>query len=278
MPVKKPITFTKMQGAGNDFVVFDNREHGFLLDEIITMTPRLCHRRFGVGADGLLVLMSCKEDADYRMIYRNADGSDAGMCGNGARCLAQFATSKGFGTKLRFMVHDKLYLANVQEQEVTIHFPIEPKPGKFLNLEGFEALEVFSGTEHVVLWVDDETLENEDYLRTCGSKIRWDVKHFPKGTNVNFIPKNVTSNTIQMKTFERGVEDLTLACGTGALATSVSHHHKFGKKESGTFDYVIESNGGILKTRFHYNDSTQTYTKLELSGPAVSVFEGIYYL
>ena len=273
----KEIKFFKMQGAGNDFIVFDNRDYGFLLDEIISLTPRLCHRRFGAGADGVLVLQESKK-ADYRMIYRNADGSDAGMCGNGARCLARFAVSKGFQSTLQFLVHDQLYKAEVSEEHVTIHFPVKPKPGAFIHLEGFEALVVYSGTEHVVLWVDQEKLDDEPWLRQCGHTVRYNQSLFPNGTNVNFIPLQSNDSNIQMKTYERGVEDLTLACGTGALATAVSHHRKTSPLASGLFEYSIQSNGGILKTSFQFDDKTGEYSNLTLTGPALFVFEGSYYL
>lgn len=267
-----------MQGAGNDFVVFDNREYKFLLDEIISLTPRLCHRRFGVGADGVLVLESCGDKADYRMIYRNADGSDAGMCGNGARCLARFAVRHGFAERLTFMVHNQKYRAAVADDEVTIDFPVRPTPGKFLKLEGFDALEVNSGTEHVVLWVDPPKMDDEGWLRDCGRKIRYMQNIFPDGTNVNFIPKNTGDGTIMMKTYERGVEDLTLACGTGALATSVSYHHKNSNGKSGSFNYEIQSNGGLLKTGFRFDAEKNIYQDLKLTGPAVFVLKGTYYL
>ena len=272
------LSFTKMQGAGNDFVVFDNRKYNFQLDEIIKLTPRLCHRRFGVGADGLLVLDTKVTDANYRMIYRNADGSDAGMCGNGARCLARFANNNGFGTNLTFMVHDKAYKAEVSETEVTILFPVEPKPTDFIEIESCKALEVYSGTDHVVLWIDDNLIENEPELRKMGRKIRNMTSLFPRGTNVNFIPKSSSAKSIRMKTYERGVEDLTLACGTGALATAVSYHKLNHSGESGDFSYEIESNGGILKTSFNYDSSVNKYSNLKLTGPAVFVFEGTYFI
>jgi len=266
-----------MQGAGNDFVVFDNREYGFLLDEIIALTPRLCHRRFGVGADGVLVLEPT-DKADYRMIYRNSDGSDAGMCGNGARCLARFAVRSGFPAKLSFMVHGEKYLAEVAEQNVTVQFPVRPKPGKSIQLFEREALEVYSGTEHVVTWVDAQTLNDESLLRLQGREIRNRADLFPKGTNVNFAcPENGTGR-IFMKTYERGVEDLTLACGTGALASAVGHHRKFLTGQPGDFSFEIKSNGGILKTSFHYDDTQHVYTHLRLTGPADFAFDGTYYL
>ncbi|MCC5934366.1 MAG: diaminopimelate epimerase [Balneolales bacterium] len=273
----KSIAFTKMHGAGNDFVVFDNRTYGFLLDEIIALTPRLCHRRFGVGADGVLVLEP-SERADYRMIYRNADGSDAGMCGNGARCLARFAVRSGFPEKLSFMVHGSRYEAEVNKNEVSVFFPVEPKAGEFLTLFDRDALEIYSGTDHVVTWVDAGTLDDEALLRSQGRDIRNRQELFPKGTNVNFACEAQSPNQIYMKTYERGVEDLTLACGTGALATAVAHHHKKKPEADGSFSYEILCSGGTLKTSFRYNSEGRHYTGLRLSGPAVFTFDGTYFL
>ncbi|AXJ01629.1 diaminopimelate epimerase [Cyclonatronum proteinivorum] len=266
-----------MHGAGNDFVVFDNRTYGFLLDEIIALTPRLCHRRFGVGADGVLVLEP-SERADYRMVYRNADGSDAGMCGNGARCLARFAVRSGFPEKVSFMVHGSRYEAEVTAQGVTVAFPVEPKPSAPLSLLGREAVAINSGTEHVVTWVESETLQDEPALRDQGREIRNKLELFPTGTNVNFACTARESNQIYLKTYERGVEDLTLACGTGALATAVAHHHKTKPEESGAFTYEILCSGGTLKTSFEYDPGEQRYRTLRLSGPALFTFDGTYFL
>lgn len=272
----KSLKFTKMQGAGNDFVVFDNRDYGFLLDEIIAITPRLCHRRFGVGADGVLVLEP-SEKADYRMIYRNSDGSDAGMCGNGARCLARFAVRAGFPAKLSFMVHAEMYRADVTEGNVTVQFPVKPTPGETMQLFDRDAIEVYSGTEHVVTWTKHEDLDDEPLLRNQGRDIRNRADLFPKGTNVNFVWPEKGTGQIFMKTYERGVEDLTLACGTGALATAVSHHKKFTPTEDGSFSFDIKCSGGVLKTSFEYDHNTKSYSNLCLTGPAVIAFDGTYY-
>lgn len=273
------LKFTKMQGAGNDFVVFDNREYGLLLDEIISITPRLCHRRFGVGADGVLVLQPV-DKADYRMIYRNADGSDAGMCGNGARCLASFAVRAGFERKLNFLVHGLNYKATVEEGEEFVHveFPIDTVAGEPLNFFGRESLYVYSGTEHVVSWTEPELLENEDLLREQGSEIRYLKELFPRGTNVNFIHAESEEGPIIMKTYERGVEDLTLACGTGALASAVSHHSKTSRKSTGRYSYDVHCSGGLLKTSFAYDAESGLYNHLSLSGPVAFVFDGIYHI
>ena len=144
------LIFHKMEGAGNDFVVIDNRESGLSMEEIISLAPKLCDRRFGVGADGLLVLESAQiEHVDYTMIYRNADGSDAGMCGNGSRCLALFAANHGFSHQQRFNVHDRIYEATVDkiEHHVSVLFPNALAPKK-ITINKKKYLQVYTGTEH----------------------------------------------------------------------------------------------------------------------------------
>src|SRR5699024_6307176 len=121
------ILFTKMQGAGNDFVIIDNRDYHLSKKRIIELAPELCDRKFGVGADGIMALLPAENsEIDYSMFYRNADGSDAGMCGNGARCLALYAWEKGLGTTFSFNVHDTVYQAEVipEKRHAIIHFPI----------------------------------------------------------------------------------------------------------------------------------------------------------
>ncbi|MCH8567849.1 MAG: diaminopimelate epimerase [Balneolales bacterium] len=273
---KTELKFTKMQGAGNDFVVFDNRPYGFLLDEIIAITPRLCHRRFGVGADGVLVLEPSAK-ADYRMIYRNADGSDAGMCGNGARCLARFANRAGFGKELSFMVHDKEYRASISNEEVSVFFPVEPAAAEFISLLDRPSVFVDSGTEHVVTWVKADVLSDESKLRDEGRTIRYMQDLFPTGTNVNFVTE-AAKNHLVIKTYERGVEDLTLACGTGALACSIGQHMKQTKGQAGTFSFDIDCSGGRLKTSFTFDSNHSKYFNLRLTGPADFVFDGSYFI
>lgn len=278
MSQNREITFYKMQGAGNDFIVFDNRDYGFLLHEIISFTPRLCHRRFGAGADGVLVLDDAVGKAGYRMVYRNADGSDAGMCGNGARCIARFAVKKGFPEKHTFLVHDRTYSAEVNGENVTIDFPVEPVPKDLPEMHGSEAVFVHSGTEHVVTWVDEPLLDNKPELTSRGREIRQNRKLFPTGTNVNFISPIGNDGQLRMMTYERGVEDLTLACGTGALACSVAYHHKFKQGTPGHFNFDVICEGGPLQTSFNYNAESNSYHSLKLTGPAVFVFEGTYFI
>ena len=267
------IEFYKMEGAGNDFVVIDNRNNGFTLDEIVTFSPKLCHRRFGVGADGVLVLEKPQiPDVNYTLIYRNADGSDAGMCGNGARCMAFFASKNGFPSSQIFNVHNVIYSATILgDENIEISFPDVSSP-KNISFDGFALVKVHTGTEHVVEFTDTAKLEDEDALVKEGRTIRLHPKLNPPGTNVNFVCINNNEN-IDLQTYERGVENLTLACGTGALASAIATHFK---KQSKSTDSKVTINvkGGTLVASFHFDPAAKTYTNIKLSGPAHIVYKG----
>tara|TARA_R110002126_G_scaffold19675_4_gene73867 strand:+ start:18405 stop:19232 length:828 start_codon:yes stop_codon:yes gene_type:complete len=268
------IRFYKMEGAGNDFVVIDNRNTQFSLDEIIEFTPKLCDRKFGVGADGLLVLENPQLDnIDYTMIYRNADGSDAGMCGNGSRCLALFAATHGFDTTQSFNVHQSIYSAevNLKNNSVSISFPDVDTPKK-IHIDEQELIQVYTGTEHVVQFVDEKHLEKETELVKSGSKIRYNQLLNPPGSNVNFVCDR-GNQSLNLQTYEKGVEGLTLACGTGAIASAVAAHFNTDKK-SEKFEYSIHVKGGTLKVSFTFNQHKNMYQNIKLIGPAAFVFEG----
>lgn len=266
--------FYKMQGAGNDFVLFDNREIKLPLDQIIKLTPKLCHRRLGIGADGVLVL-DHSDIADYTMIYRNADGSDAGMCGNGGRCIAFFAHKAGFPPKHSFSVHDKVYKASIEGDTVTLDFPVTTSVQETQTSTGLDLMKIYTGTEHVVVdSLSDDEISADEELRTKGRMIREDAEFQPVGTNVNFI-KGLSDNRIRIKTYERGVEDLTLACGTGNIASAIAWHHRQ-KRQDSKNTYTIDNPGGILSVTFQYHDDEQKYDHIQLKGPAAIVFEGDY--
>lgn len=269
----KDIKFFKMEGAGNDFVVINNRQYGFELDKIIRFTPTLCDRKFGIGADGILVLQPAqRDDVDYTMIYRNADGSDAGMCGNGARCLVMFAYKNGFKATQTFNVHKNVYEAEVHDDEsVSIHFPVHVQP-EDIELNGLELVRADAATEHLIHFMEKENLENEELLVKTGRALRFHEQVNPPGTNVNFVC-NTGDNTISLQTYERGVENLTLACGTGALASAIAAHHysKSSKKKAG---YKVNVKGGTLYVSFAFEYKNNTYHQLILTGPAHFVFEG----
>lgn len=267
------LPFTKMQGAGNDFVILDNRELGLSDEEIAELAPSVCTRKYGVGADGIMALTPAREEAvDYTMIYRNPDGSNAGMCGNGARCMALFAYSLGFEVQHAFNVHDQVYEAHIKgENAVTISFPMQAS-AKEIQVEGQQVYQIHTGTEHIVLPVEPEELNKEGELRNRGKALRYHSRFQPKGTNVNFI-SGKEPNALKLQTYERGVEGLTLACGTGAIASALIWH-ELQEQDAGDHIYTVETEGGILKVHFSFDADTQTYSQIKLEGPAHFVFTG----
>lgn len=267
-----------MQGAGNDFVVLDNRSVSLSKEKLIELAPEICDRKFGIGSDGLLALFPpSKQDADYTMFYRNPDGSDAGMCGNGARCLALFAHSLGFDAEHHFNVHSQIYTAHVDDTDkVGVSFPMEASATE-RTLDGRQIYAIHTGTEHIVTTVDEDTLENEEALREMGEFLRYHSTFQPKGTNVNFIC-GVNKEQLKLQTYERGVEDLTLACGTGAIASALIWHYQQEKSESSSEEYSVKTKGGTLNVYFSFNATKATYSNIKLEGPAHFVFEGQYFL
>lgn len=264
-----------MQGAGNDFIVLDNRPAELSKEELIKLAPQICNRKFGVGADGILILLSPeRNDVDYTMFYRNADGSDAGMCGNGARCIALFAQSKGYKAQQRFNVHGQVYRAKIEDAKaVRISFPMQASIKKTM-IEDRSCYFVNVGTEHVVTTVDEISLKEEDYLKKEGRNLRYHTKFKPLGTNVNFI-NGVDECSLKLQTYERGVEDLTLACGTGAIASALVWHHLQDKKPSGC-KFEVKTKGGSLFVYFSFDPEAKTYSNIKLEGPAHFVFKGEY--
>jgi len=270
------LNFTKMQGAGNDFVLFDNRTLGFSDMQIQELAPRLSDRKFGIGSDGIIALQYDEtKEADLVMVYKNPDGSDAGMCGNGARCFAKYAESLGCPPSFTFKVHDNIYRAEVNGTISTIYFPLETEV-KPVKIGKEEYLDIYTNTEHIVCSASLELLTDEAKLRKKGSELRYHKKFEPKGTNVNFI-RGVAADSLELQTYERGVEDLTLACGTGAIASAIAWHH-LQDKAGGKYNFEVNVKGGTLTVGFTFDSSNKHYTDIKLEGPATFVFEGQYAL
>jgi len=215
------IAFSKLSGAGNDFVVIDNRK-GIVPSDLSKFIEKICARRISVGADGVL-LVENSNVADFKMRYFNSDGGEAETCGNGARCIAKFAYSEGIvkSEKMTFETKAGIYTAEIIGKDVKIkmgdtvdmrlNFPIKLSDGTFtISFAN-------SGVPHAIFVVDD--LENVDVVK-LGRETRYHKDFSPKGTNVNFI-KVRDKNNIDIRTYERGVEDETLACGTGSIASAI---------------------------------------------------------
>jgi len=270
------VSFVKMQGTGNDFVVIDNRTYGFSAAELSSCAAAWCARRYGVGADGLLALDAPETTpAAYRMHYANADGSRATMCGNGARCLFRFARQRGFEEDpLAFDTdaglyratqagdgsgHVRLFVPDITEvrPEVALERPV-PTAVRALHF-------VHTGTEHLVATVDDaQAAEVEGW----GQRLRHDPRLQPEGANVNFLEIGAGGDAY-LRTYEKGVEAETLSCGTGVLAAAVVVEQAHPSRRGGAI--TVRTWGGTLRVGRTVTDwGTERY----LEGPAVSVFRG----
>jgi diaminopimelate epimerase len=267
------LNFTKMQATGNDFVVVDNRDGTLDMATMIRLTPILCNRTLGVGADGTLFL--CKSDQfDFEMVYRNADGSDAGMCGNGGRAISLFAATLGLGNHLKFEVHGVPYSSTINGNQVELSFDGFTCVPRVHNTAEGTIYEVFTGTEHIVIPVQESAHMDLDFIRSKGRELRYSQLFAPKGTNVNFCTFN-SNNVTKLSTYERGVEDRTLACGTGSVATAIVDAHLNNPNDNVVeISSGIESQGGTLHVSFKRNPTTGTYFDIRLSGAAQIVFEG----
>jgi diaminopimelate epimerase len=265
------INFTKMNGAGNDFVVINNFD-GALKVDLPALTQAMCARGFGVGADGILFLQK-SEHADFEMYYLNSDGSEGGMCGNGGRCIARFAVLNGIAKpQTNFIAHGHNYSAEVFDADkVRLHFPIPeeitpfrkiPVDGKFL-----EATYVHPNTDHTILTDGFGEIDAADLI-TLARKIRYNFDIFPRGTNVNLIEKK-GNNKIRMRTYERGVENETLACGTGAVASAIAASLRLDMHSPVE---ILTTSKEILTVSFERNKDK--FSNIVLEGSARVVFQG----
>jgi diaminopimelate epimerase len=252
--------FYKYQGTGNDFVMVDDRDETFPISK--ELVAKLCHRRFGIGADGLILLQN-HPDHDFRMVYFNADGNESSMCGNGGRCLVRFAHHLGvFSEKATFLAVDGVHEAFIQEDLVHL---------KMLDVSHIQHEEAFdfmnTGSPHYVQYVTN--LSHFDVFGE-GKKIRNSAPFAPAGTNVNFVEK-LSENKLFVRTFERGVEDETYSCGTGVTACAISASLRNAPTSTGLMH--IQTLGGDLQVSFRQN-SPQQFSDIYLIGPAEKVFEG----
>ena len=215
------ITFYKMSGSGNDFIIIDNRNSVVDEKDLPDFVARVCRRKMSVGADGL-ILVEESESVDFKWRFFNSDGSQPEMCGNGARCVARFAYLNGIArSKMSFETIAGIVSAEVKNDRVKIKMtdPADLKVNYILELENgpLSLSSVNTGVPHVVIAVDN--LDDVEVVR-LGKEIRFHDSYAPAGTNVNFICAG-NDNTISIRTYERGVEDETLACGTGSVAAAV---------------------------------------------------------
>jgi diaminopimelate epimerase len=262
------LRFTKMDGAGNDFILIDNRAGDIDLNR--SQIARLCDRHRGIGADGVLLLENPSDHADFRMRYFNADGGEAEMCGNGARCFARFAQkTAGVKDKISFETPAGVISAELAGDLVTLRMtePTDLRLSVPLSLGSQERMVHFinSGVPHVVVPVAQ--VGDVDVPRE-GSVIRRHEAFSPKGANVNFIEKR-GPDKIAVRTYERGVEDETLACGTGVVASALVFAITENAKGPIT---VIARGGDELSVGFEKID--KQFRNVTLTGPAEFVFDG----
>jgi diaminopimelate epimerase len=252
------LQFFKYQGTGNDFVIIDNRQNIFPKNNT-KLVAQLCDRRFGVGADGLILLENDKM-SDFKMVYYNADGGESTMCGNGGRCLVAFAHYlQVIGNETTFTAVDGLHEASIEGDLVNLKMvdvdEIREKPA-YIFLD--------TGSPHHVQLVQD--LKNFDVFKE-GEKLRYGL-YGKAGSNINFVEQQ-NADTFQVRTYERGVEDETFSCGTGVTAVAIAMH-KSGKTEANTVK--ISTPGGDLSISFEQKN--EHYTNIYLKGPAIQVYKG----
>jgi diaminopimelate epimerase len=254
------LEFYKYQGAGNDFVMIDNRSN-FFPKENIDLIAHLCDRRFGIGGDGLILLEN-DTNTDFKMVYFNSDGNQSSMCGNGGRCLVAFAKDlEVIQNKTTFIATDGLHHASFEDtglvslQMIDVPTIDIKKEYSFLN----------TGSPHHVQMVED--LEHYN-VKDNGASIRYGELYGAAGSNINFV-KKIDDTTFRLRTYERGVEDETLACGTGATAVAIAMNAT-GQTDATAINVNVE--GGKLIVSFDKNENG--FTNVFLKGPAEFVFKG----
>ncbi|SEG05533.1 diaminopimelate epimerase [Flavobacterium urumqiense] len=254
------IEFYKYQGTGNDFVMIDNRSN-FFPKENIQLIARLCDRRFGIGGDGLILLENDIE-TDFKMVYYNSDGNKSSMCGNGGRCLVAFAKKLNvIQDNSTFTATDGVHHASIADSgNVSLQMidvvDIKITPDYvFMN----------TGSPHHIELVDD--LEHYN-VKESGARIRYGELYGKQGSNINFV-KKIDETTFSLRTYERGVEDETLACGTGATAVAIAMN-VLGETKANSIDLNVE--GGKLVVSF--DEKEGKFTNVFLKGPAEFVFKG----
>ena len=254
------IDFYKYQGTGNDFVMIDNRTL-FFPKENVQLVAHLCDRRFGIGGDGLILLEN-DEATDFKMVYYNSDGNEGSMCGNGGRCLVAFAKKLNvFEGSCTFIATDGLHHASIDKDGVVSLQMIDVANIKketnytFMN----------TGSPHHVQVVDD--LEHYN-VKENGAALRYGSLYGKEGSNINFV-KQINADTFSLRTYERGVEDETLACGTGATAVAIAMNAT-GQTAATAINLNVE--GGKLAVSFDVDN--EKYRNVFLIGPAEFVFKG----
>lgn len=254
------IEFYKYQGTGNDFILLDNQQK--IYDNITPeQIKNMCDRHFGIGADGLM-LLNTKEGFDFEMKYYNADGKEGSMCGNGGRCMVKFASKMGIKkNEYSFSASDGVHEAELDlDKKVSLKMNDVKDVNFLLNYYLLN-----TGSPHYVKYV--KNVEKMDVVSE-GRKIRNSKDFIEKGVNVNFV-ENISEDEIYVRTYERGVEDETLSCGTGVTAAALIAAHN----DNGFNTVEVKTKGGNLSVEFEKVSDTE-FKNIWLSGPAKLVFSG----
>ena len=254
------MNFSKYQGTGNDFILIDNRNQNFAASNT-DFIKKICDRRYGIGADGLILLEN-ETGFDFKMVYFNSDGNQSSMCGNGGRCLVSFAKQLGIiFDKAVFSAVDGSHFATISDIGIV---SLQMKNVSKVNIEN-DYIFLNTGSPHHVELVDD--LENYN-VKAEGRKIRYSDLYGNEGSNINFV-NQIAQNHFAIRTYERGVEDETLSCGTGATAVAIA---MFYTKKTNSKCIDIDVLGGKLNVKFEQNNGI--FTDVFLTGPVEFVFEG----
>jgi len=267
--IQTGISFYKMSGSGNDFIVVDNRTAIVDKENLGQFVASICRRKLSVGADGV-ILLEASERADFKWRFFNADGGEVEMCGNGGRCAARLAYLKGIaGSRLSFETKSGVIWAEVTGGRVKLEMPEPTTPELDYPLEveeeAFMVSSITVGVPHVVIWVSH--LETSPVFR-LGRAIRYHGRYAPAGTNVNFV-EQLDDGTFSIRTYERGVEDETLACGTGSVATALIA----ATKGIAASPAVLHTRGGEA-LKVYFEGSGDDFRNVFLEGDARVIYEG----
>ena len=270
MTMNFPIEFTKMSGTGNDFIIIDHRQPFLAREEMGAFARAVCRRKFSVGADGL-ILIENSDRADFRWHFYNGDGSEAEMCGNGARCAARFAHSRGIApAKMSFLTVAGIIRAEVQESGVRIAMtaPTGLALNQEVELDGAPQRVHFlnTGVPHAVCFVNGN---NSTPVKAWGAAVRFHQLFQPAGANANFV-EVLGPAALHVRTYERGVEDETMACGTGAVASAIIGGI-LGLVQAPV--KVTTSGGELLTIHFTLADDGKIMDVF-LEGPARFIYDG----
>jgi diaminopimelate epimerase len=256
------LEFSKYQGTGNDFILFDNRAMK-LRPDMQAFFSKICDRRFGIGADGVMLLQNAA-GYDFEMVYFNADGREGSLCGNGSRCIIKFAEKLGLKkAKYHFLASDGAHEAELDGDIVRLKMHDVNDIGHFINY-----YEINTGSPHYVEFLAHVA---EVHVKEEGAKIRYNEKYSRDGVNVNFV--ECVEDGILMRTYERGVEDETFSCGTGVTAAAIIYAVD-NKLIPGNYTIPVKVLGGELKVSFE-KISDDHFTNIWLIGPAEFVFSGV---